>query len=355
MGLFDKLKEAANSVADWTEQAVKDASDWTEQAAKDTVDWTGQAIKDASDWTEQAAKDTVDWTGQAIKDASDWTEQAAKDTVDWTGQAIKDASDWTEQAAKDTADWTVQAAKDVGSAVESAANFVVDSATAFAAELITKLLKKADINTILTATRFYHEKTGKDTASTELFLNKIKDIKEDIADNFLPSKEKTTTQSQDIPIEVPESNENKIIQEEKATNNSLIADIANIIKTAPLAEILDTVECVAMMVPALGNVVALIIKALRMMIKVQPIAVATLNGIAQFTETTDSNRYTQFIPDGDDPELEKLRIMVDLAIEDGELSNEELALLNKKVKELGIDSDLFLMGLHNEIKKISQN
>ena len=91
------------------------------------------------------------------------------------------------------------------------------------------------------------------------------------------------------------------------------------------------------------------------MIKVQPAAVSTLNGIAKISETTDNGRYTQFIPVGDNPELEKLRIMVDLAIEDGELSDEELALLNKKVKELGIDSDLFLMGLHNEIKKISQN
>ena len=143
-----------------------------------------------------------------LKDAASsvgkWTEQAAKDATDWTEQAAKDASDWTEQAAKDTADWTEQAAKDVGSAVECAVSYVADSATTFAAELITNLLKSVNLDTILSATKTYHEKTGNDISATENFLYKLKDIQKADTDN---NPVRTENQSNNTTEEKKPSND----------------------------------------------------------------------------------------------------------------------------------------------------
>ncbi len=133
---FDKIAKAV-------EGAVKDASDWTEQAAKDAADWTGQAVKDAAEWTGQAATDAVDWTGQAVKDAAEWTEQAAKDVAEWTEQAIKDAS---------------------------------NAAVSFATNIIVKLLKGVNLDTILMATKAYGTKSGKDVSSTVKFIDNLKSI-----------------------------------------------------------------------------------------------------------------------------------------------------------------------------------
>ena len=134
-------------------------------------------------------------------------------------------------------------------------------------------------------------------------------------------------------------------------NKVQVSKVADIVQNAPLAEILDTVEIVAEFIPAVGGPIKGIIKVLRILVKVQPAAAKTVHGIADMTAKADSGRYRSFIPAGDNPELEKLRIMVDIAIEDGDLSDDEYSTLLGKVDALGIDRDIFTLGIKNELKK----
>lgn len=134
-------------------------------------------------------------------------------------------------------------------------------------------------------------------------------------------------------------------------NNKQVVKVANIVEKAPLADILDTVEGVMLFVPAVGQVGAIICKVLRILIKLQPAVTKTAHGIATTQPTSDSEQYTSFIPDGNSPELCALRTMVGIALEDGALSDEEQAMLVRKAEAAGIDTDLFVMGLKNELNK----
>ena len=133
-----------------------------------------------------------------------------------------------------------------------------------------------------------------------------------------------------------------------------MAKVADIVEKAPLSEILDTIEAVAMFIPGLGNVVAIIAKVLRILIKVQPAASKAMHGIVDIQHVTPAeelNKYVSFIPATDNASLNALRTMVDIAIEDGELSDDEISMLTNKASECGLDLDLFVMGLRNALKK----
>lgn len=130
-------------------------------------------------------------------------------------------------------------------------------------------------------------------------------------------------------------------------NNIQLNKIADMAASAPLAEILDTVEMVASFVPGIGTAVGGIIKVLRILTKLQPAAAKTMHGIANMQSP---NKFS-FIPDGATPELNALRQMIDIALEDGVLTEDEEAFLINKAESAGIDKDLFLMGLRNQLKK----
>ena len=56
------------------------------------------------------------------------------------------------------------------------------------------------------------------------------------------------------------------------TSKEQIANVSEMASKLPLAEILDTLECVAKVVPGVGNVVTVIIKVLRLLMKLKPAA-----------------------------------------------------------------------------------
>ena len=137
-------------------------------------------------------------------------------------------------------------------------------------------------------------------------------------------------------------------------NNKQVAKVADIVEKAPLADILDTIEGVMLFVPAVGQVGAIVCKVLRILIKLQPAAAKAAHGIATTLPTSDSGQYASFIPAGDAPELCALRTMVGIALEDGSLSDEELAMLVRKAEAAGVGTDVFTIGLKNELNKHKQ-
>ena len=54
------------------------------------------------------------------------------------------------------------------------------------------------------------------------------------------------------------------------TSKEQIAKVSEIASKLPLAEILDTLEGVAKVVPGVGNIVTVIIKVLRLLMKLKP-------------------------------------------------------------------------------------
>lgn len=137
-------------------------------------------------------------------------------------------------------------------------------------------------------------------------------------------------------------------------NNNQVAKVANIVEKAPLAAILDTVEGVMEFIPGVGKVGAIVCKVLRILLKLQPAAAKTAHGIASLLPTSDSGQYASFIPAGEAPELCALRTMVGIALEDSDLTDEEQAMLVRKAEAAGVDTDIFIMGLKNELNKHKQ-
>lgn len=131
-------------------------------------------------------------------------------------------------------------------------------------------------------------------------------------------------------------------------NSESMAKIASIVENAPIAEILETIEVVAEFIPGIGNVAKVIIKVLRILLKVQPSVSQGLYSVADTQQNLfdmDNGRYLPFVPADDTPQLNVLRTMVDIAIEDGELTDEELNMLTQKAEMIGIDTDLFKIGI----------
>jgi len=155
-------------------------------------------------------------------------------------------------------------------------------------------------------------------------------------------------------------------------SNTKIDKIADIVTNLPLEDILNTVETVAPFVEFvpvvgvyIGKSLPYITKVIRILIVVQPVAINVQNNLlgnqelAQLPAPQQApkndllNKYT-FIPSEDTPQLNALRMMVEIALEDGELTNEEMTMLSSKAIQSGIDIDLFKLGLSNELKKIIQ-
>jgi len=155
-------------------------------------------------------------------------------------------------------------------------------------------------------------------------------------------------------------------------SNTKTDKIADIVTNLPLEDILNTVETVAPfveLVPVVGVYIGkslpYITKVIRILIVVQPVAINVQNNLlgnqelAQLPAPQQApkndllNKYT-FIPSEDTPQLNALRMMVEIALEDGELTNEEMTMLSSKAIQSGIDIDLFKLGLSNELKKIIQ-
>ncbi|MCR4812125.1 MAG: hypothetical protein K5867_05965 [Bacteroidales bacterium] len=54
------------------------------------------------------------------------------------------------------------------------------------------------------------------------------------------------------------------------TSKEQIAKVSEMASKLPLAEILDTLEGVAKLVPGIGNIVRIVIKVLRLLMKLKP-------------------------------------------------------------------------------------
>lgn len=65
------------------------------------------------------------------------------------------------------------------------------------------------------------------------------------------------------------------------TNKELIAKVSEMAAKLPLAEILDTLEGVAKLVPGVGKIVTIIIKILRILIKLKPAKANNLTTVQQ--------------------------------------------------------------------------
>lgn len=178
----------------------------------------------------------------------------------------------------------------------------------FANNMMSEMLKGVNVDAVIKATEHYGQRSGKDVSATVKFLNNL-----------------------------------------KLSGGNKLVDIA---RNAPLPEILDTVETVARFVPGIGGVATILIKVLRLMIKLQPAETNSKHCMVGVQNSIDeSNKYTAFIPTGNNTELVSLRAMVDIALEDGALTDEEETFLLKKADAIGLDKDLFIMGLQSELKK----
>lgn len=133
-------------------------------------------------------------------------------------------------------------------------------------------------------------------------------------------------------------------------NKIQIDKVADIVENAPLSEILSTIEAVAMFVPGIGNVAQVICKVLRILIKVQPSASGLAHGFAKMQQNENIKTYASFIPTDNTAELNVLRTMVDIALEDGELTDDEMSMLINKAEANGINADIFKMGIKNVLK-----
>ena len=90
-----------------------------------------------------------------------------------------------------------------------------------------------------------------------------------------------------------------------------------------------------------------------MLVKVQPSAGKAIHGIANMQQQSTFNKYASFIPPQDDANINTLRIMVDIALEDGQLTDDEVAMLTRKAEDSGLDADLFKIGLLTELAKLT--
>lgn len=144
---------------------------------------------------------------------------------------------------------------------------------------------------------------------------------------------------------------------ENTTTNTFYK-IQSVMNSIPLEGILETAESVAPLIPAAGTPILYVIKALKLLIKARPVAqslfnigASVANAIKQpagETEAEDmaaseSNECPPMTDEENQADIERAEIMtmldqmIEIAAEDGELSEEELSYLMDIAQEVGIN------------------
>lgn len=133
--------------------------------------------------------------------------------------------------------------------------------------------------------------------------------------------------------------------------------IQDAIQNAPLESILETAESVALVIPAAGQPLALVIKLLRILIQLRPAANALLDTSLQTSAFFQNVNSSNPMPDdlfnvmeGEDKINSAARAeimvmldqMVEIAAEDGELSPEEEGYLLDIAREAGVNENALL-------------
>lgn len=144
---------------------------------------------------------------------------------------------------------------------------------------------------------------------------------------------------------------------ENTTKNTFYK-IQTVMNSIPLQGILETAESVAPLIPAAGTPLLYVIKALKLLIKARPVANSLLNTGASVANAmqqpagniesidmaaSESNECPPMTDEENQAANERAEVMamldqmIDIAAEDGELSDEEFSYLMDIAKEVDIN------------------
>ena len=128
--------------------------------------------------------------------------------------------------------------------------------------------------------------------------------------------------------------------------NSLLK-VQNAVQSMPLEGILETAESVAPLIPAAGTPLLYVIKVLKLLIKIRPVANNLLDTSIKVTDSVaDIKNANKIIDAENDAErtemMDMLDQMIDIAADDGELSPEEEECLLDIVRNLGLSEKVVL-------------
>lgn len=128
-----------------------------------------------------------------------------------------------------------------------------------------------------------------------------------------------------------------------AVSETKLKQIQGIIEEFPLAEVLEVAEVVAGFIPIPG--LPNIIKVLKILCKIQPSA-GKLVGAAGNAMNKGSQEQVER-----EKALQNLDVLVEIAVEDGEITEEEKKFLLTKARELGLNEDDFMFKVNHLASK----
>jgi len=121
-----------------------------------------------------------------------------------------------------------------------------------------------------------------------------------------------------------------------------ISAVNSFVAKFPLEEILETTETVASMLPSPANTyIAMVGKALKVLIKLKPVANKSLDTAAAIANNTSELSHNVAALASVSPERQKFDSLLAIASSDGYISPEEKQFLHEKAVAAGIDEDEF--------------
>jgi len=121
-----------------------------------------------------------------------------------------------------------------------------------------------------------------------------------------------------------------------AAKGDNIRAISNFIEEFPLQEILETAETVAPFIPGIGQVMMIIIRIIKVLIRLKPAVGKALNASAQLADDTAPKEAPAI-----SVQRQKFDSLLAIASSDGYISPEEKQFLHEKAVAAGIDEDEF--------------
>ena len=122
--------------------------------------------------------------------------------------------------------------------------------------------------------------------------------------------------------------------------------VKNLLENFPLKDILETAEVIALMIPAIGNVLAIIIKILKILLSLQPTAVKSITAVEAKMEGDERSR------------VETFNRLWTIAISDGCITDEEKEFLCPYATAASISNEefeLMIITKTNPLLKIINN
>ena len=112
--------------------------------------------------------------------------------------------------------------------------------------------------------------------------------------------------------------------------------VKNLLENFPLKDILETAEVIALMIPAIGNVLAIIIKILKILLSLQPTAVKSITAVEAKMEGDERSR------------VETFNRLWTIAISDGCITDEEKEFLRPYATAASISNEEFDLMIINK-------